>query len=237
LGKIDRYRKNVVALETGAGIRVPNVTHMQINPRDGRNVASELHALHRQGLDVLCIGEICDGETATLACRTAKDGRMALAALEAGDTVTALGTLLDLGVKPSLLRDTLNAIVAQRLVRVLCRRCRVQYKPDPDMLYKANLPADQIKFFYRPPEPAANEGADDPPGCEHCGGTGYYGRKGIFELLIIDERNRNLIRDVVDLRAVRQEAIKHGMKRLQEESMRLVTEGITSIEEVVRVCN
>jgi type II secretory ATPase GspE/PulE/Tfp pilus assembly ATPase PilB-like protein len=237
LAEIDRYRMNIVALDTVACVRVPNVTYREINPKEGRTVAAELPAVLREGMDVLCISEAGDSETANLACKSAKDGKMVLAALEAGDTVTGLGTLLDLGVKPSLLRGTLMAVLAQRLVRVLCRRCRVRYKPDPDMLRKANLPADQIKRFYRPPEPPLIEGTDEPPVCEHCGGGGYYGRMGVFELLIINERVREMIRDDMDLYTIKQEAVKHGMKRLQEEGMRLVIAGKTSIQEIIRVCN
>jgi type II secretory ATPase GspE/PulE/Tfp pilus assembly ATPase PilB-like protein len=237
LAEMDRYRMNVVALETALGIRVPNVKHIQINPKSGQSVATELPALHRQGLDALSIGEIGDSETAILASRTAKDGIMVLGTFEAQDSVMALGTLLELGVKPSLLRSSLMAVLAQRLIRVLCRRCRVRYKPDPDMLYKANLPGDEIKFFYRPPEPLSGESTEETPICEHCRGSGYIGRTGVFELLIVTDRMRELIRDETDLYSIRQEAVKQGMKRLQEEGMRLVIEGKTSIQEVIRMCS
>jgi type II secretory ATPase GspE/PulE/Tfp pilus assembly ATPase PilB-like protein len=238
LGEIDRYQIDAVALETPVEHRVENVKHVELSPRSGKAAVSELPAVLLQGVDVLCIGEVTDGETATLACQTAKEGRMVLTSVEATDTGAAIGILLELGVKPSLLRGTLNGILAQRLVRLLCRRCRVRYKPDADMLYRANLAGDQIKYFYRPPKPTALDKEDETSNvCAYCCGSGYRGRTGIFELMVINDRIRSLIREDADLTAIKQEAIKHGMKRLQEEAIRLVIEGNTSIEEVIRVCD
>jgi general secretion pathway protein E len=238
LGEIDRYQMNALALENPVEHRVDNVTHAEISPIAGKTVATELPAILRQGVDVLCIGEATDGETATLACQTAKDGLMVLTSVEATDTAAAVGTLLEMGVKPSLIRSTLKGVLAQRLVRVLCRRCRVRYKPDPDMLYRANLPGDQIKYFYRPPKPAVLEKDERMSDvCEYCRGIGYRGRTGIFELMIINDQIHDLIRNDADLTSIKQEAIKHGMKRLQEEALRLVSKGTTSIDEVIRVCN
>jgi type II secretory ATPase GspE/PulE/Tfp pilus assembly ATPase PilB-like protein len=237
LAEIDRYQLNAVALGAGAGIRVPNVAYREMDAKGGRTIAAELPAVLRAGLDVLCIGELGDAETADLACKTAKDGKMVLVGLEASDTVTGLGTILDLGVKPSLLRGTLTAVLAQRLVRLLCRRCRVRYKPDREMLRKANLPADQIKFFYRPPEPPLTDEGADAPVCEYCGGSGYRERTGVFEMLVVNERIREMIREDADLYTIKQEAIKHGMRRLQEEAMQLVMDGKTSIQELIRVCS
>ena len=114
----------------------------------------------------------------------------------------------------------------------------MRYKPNPDMLHKANLPADKIKYFYRPPEPNETppEGEEPPEDCEYCGGTGYHGRTGVFELLVITDRIRDLIRDDINLNAIRQEAVKSGMKYLQEDGLRSVIEGTTSIQELLRVC-
>ncbi|HZU36315.1 MAG TPA: hypothetical protein VFA18_10425, partial [Gemmataceae bacterium] len=119
---------------------------------------------------------------------------------------------------------------SQRLVRVLCPKCKVKYKPNPDMLRKANLPVDKITHFYRP-----GEAADEDDVCEHCGGTGYYGRTGIFELLVINDAIRDLIRANPNPNAIKQEALKQGMKYLQEDGLRVVMEGKTSIQELLRV--
>jgi general secretion pathway protein E len=123
-------------------------------------------------------------------------------------------------------------------VRLLCPKCKVRYKPNPEVLRKANLPAERIRYFYRPPEsPGEGQDAGDgtPTSCKHCGGTGYYGRTGIFELLNINDKIRDMIRDNPNLNAIRQEAIKTGMKFLQEDGLRLVIEGKTSIPELLRV--
>ena len=104
------------------------------------------------------------------------------------------------------------------------------------MLRKANLPADKIKYFYRPPEAEARSGDEADGVCEHCGGTGYRGRTGVFELLVLTDRIRELIRENPNLNAIRQEAVKSGMKYLQEDGLRQVIEGETSIQELLRVC-
>src|SRR5205085_2898521 len=146
--------------------------------------------------DVIYIGEIRDKETAEIACQAAQTGHMVFTTLHANDTVTALGRLIDLGVQPFMVADAISAILGQRLVRLLCPKCKVRYKPNPDLLRKANLPVDKIKYFYRPPEEGdPQRGPDGQPSgvCDHCGGTGYYGRTGIFELLEITDRIRDLI--------------------------------------------
>ena len=193
----------------------------------------------RQDPDVIYIGEIRDKETAEIACQAAQTGHMVFTTLHANDTVTALGRLIDLGVQPFMVADAVNAILGQRLVRLLCKKCKVRYKPNPELLRKANLPADKIRFFYRPPE-TPGEGREDAKAsdepCENCGGTGYHSRTGVFELFELTDRLKDLIRDNPNLNSIRQEAVKEGMKSLQEDALRQVIEGKTSIQEMLRVC-
>jgi type II secretory ATPase GspE/PulE/Tfp pilus assembly ATPase PilB-like protein len=184
----------------------------------------------RQDPDVIYIGEIRDQETAEIACQAAQTGHMVFTTLHANDTVTAIGRLIDLGVQPFLISSSLSAVLGQRLVRVLCPKCKVKYKPNPDMLRKTNLPADRIKYFYRPPEAEGEEV------CDHCGGTGYFGRTGVFELLEVKDRLREMIRENPNFNAIRQEAIKNGMEQLQQDGLRQVIDGRTSIQELLRVC-
>src|SRR5262249_19857609 len=158
-----------------------NVTQIEINPKAGKTFASELRSILRQDPDVIMVGEIRDKETAEIACQAAQTGHMVFTTLHANDTVTALGRLLDLGVQSFQIASAVAAVLGQRLVRLLCTRCRVRYRPNPDMLRKANLPADKIEFFYRPP--SANGQAE----CERCGGAGYFKRTGIFELVVITD--------------------------------------------------
>jgi len=241
LQEIDRYQKNVITVENPVEYHIENVTQIEINPKAGKTFSSELRSILRQDPDVIYIGEIRDQETAEIACQAAQTGHMVFSTLHANDTVTALGRLIDLGVQPFMVADSISAILGQRLVRLLCPKCKVRYKPNPELLRKANLPAEKIKYFYRPPEtPEEARVERDENGvlreCSHCGGTGYHGRTGIFELLFISDRIRDMIRvDNPNLGAIRQEAIKNGMKYLQEDGLRQVIEGKTSIQELLRV--
>ncbi|HJT76935.1 MAG TPA: ATPase, T2SS/T4P/T4SS family, partial [Gemmataceae bacterium] len=185
--------------------------------------------------DVIYIGEIRDQETAEIACQAAQTGHMVFTTLHANDTITALARLLDLGVQPFLIASAVSAVLGQRLVRILCPECKVRYKPDPDMLRKANLPADKIKFFYKPHVTIDGDAEDKESVCPHCNGTGYRGRTGIFELLVVNDRIRDLMRDNPNFNAIKQEAVKGGMKYLQEDGIRQVIEGRTSIQELLRV--
>src|SRR6202011_308160 len=152
LSEIDRYQKNVITVENPVEYHIENVTQIEVNPKAGKTFASELRSILRQDPDVIMIGEVRDQETAEIACQAAQTGHMVFTTLHANDTVTALVRLLDLGVQPATLASAVSAILGQRLVRVLCPECKVRYKPNPEMLRKANLPVDKIKHFYRPPE-------------------------------------------------------------------------------------
>ena len=240
LNEIDRFQKNVITVENPVEYKIENVTQIEVNPKAGKTFASELRSILRQDPDVIYIGEIRDKETAEIACQAAQTGHMVFTTLHANDTITALGRLIDLGVQPFMVADAISAILGQRLVRLLCPKCKVRYKPNADLLRKANLPADKIKFFYRPPEAAAadEEGKvlTDEDGCPYCGGTGYHGRTGVFELLDVTDKIKDLIRENPNLNSIRQEAIKSGMKVLQEDALRQVIDGKTSVQEMLRVC-
>jgi type II secretory ATPase GspE/PulE/Tfp pilus assembly ATPase PilB-like protein len=141
------------------------------------------------------------------------------------------------------LSNALTSILGQRLVRLLCPKCKVRYKPNADLLQRLNLPVDRIKFFYRPPGTAAQPGQN--PGeaadeaaeeaCTHCLGTGYLGRTGIFEFLMMTDPVRSLVREKPNLNEIKQEAVKGGMRYLYEDGMLQVIEGRTSIQELLRV--
>jgi general secretion pathway protein E len=236
LQEIDRYQRNIITIENPVEYKLDNVTQIEINPKAGKTFASELRSILRQDPDVIMIGEIRDQETAEIACQAAQTGHMVFTTLHANDTVTALGRLIDLGVAPFMIAGSLTAVLGQRLVRLLCPKCKVRYKPNPELLRKANLPADKIKFFYRPPEqPQSSDGAGTPGVCDNCGATGYFKRTGIFELLVITDRIRDLIRENPNLMAIKQEAVKSGMRYLYEDGLRQVIEGRTSIQELLRV--
>ncbi len=240
LQEIDRFQKNVITVENPVEYNIPNVTQIEVNPKAGKTFASELRSILRQDPDVIYIGEIRDQETAEIACQAAQTGHMVFTTLHANDTVTALARLIDLGVAPFTVAGSVSAILGQRLVRLLCPKCKRRYRPNPELLRKANLPADKIDYFYRPPPGAESgdgeEAGDDKERCRYCGGTGYRGRTGVFELLVLNDRIRDLVRENPNLNAIRQEAVKHGMKYLQEDGLLQVIEGRTSIQELLRMC-
>jgi type II secretory ATPase GspE/PulE/Tfp pilus assembly ATPase PilB-like protein len=233
LNEIDRFQKNVITIEDPVEYQIDNVTQIEINTKAGKTFAGELRSILRQDPDVIYIGEIRDKETAEIACQAAQTGHMVFTTLHANDTVTAVARLLDLGVQPYLIASAVSAILGQRLVRILCPECKIRYKPDPEMLRKANLPADKIKYFYKPHVTVEDEDRENV--CPNCGGTGYHGRTGIFELLVINDRIRDMMRENPNLNAIKQEAVKGGMKYLQEDGIRQVIEGRTSIQELLRV--
>lgn len=236
LSEIDRFQKNVITLENPVEYQIDNVTQIEINPKAGKTFASELRSILRQDPDVIYVGEIRDKETAEISCQAAQTGHMVFTTVHANDSVTAFGRLLDLGVAPFMIANSVSAILSQRLVRVLCPKCKVKYRPNPEILKKFNLSPEKYEFFYKSKSEVKQEGNDDSPPCKNCGGTGFRGRSGVYELLVLNENIRNLIRDNPSIGAIREEAVKTGMKYLQEDGLRQVVAGNTSIQEILRVC-
>ncbi len=228
LREIDRFQKNIITVEDPIEYHLDNITQMEINTKSGQTFSGSLRSILRQDPDVIMIGEIRDQETATIACQAATTGHMVFSTVHANDTVTALFRLLDLGVEPFMIASALTAVLGQRLVRVLCEACKEPYKPKPEFLKKANLPADKVDVFYRKP-------TEPEQVCPQCGGTGYLGRTGIFELLVITEPMRDMIRENPSMNAIKAEARKNGMIYMQEDGLRQVIQGKTSIEELLRV--
>ncbi|MBX3451882.1 MAG: type II/IV secretion system protein [Planctomycetaceae bacterium] len=228
LREIDAFENNIITIEDPVEYKAENVTQIEINTKANQTFATALRSVLRQDPDVVMIGEIRDGETAKIACQAANTGHMVFSTVHANDTTTALSRLIDLGVESFLLADSISAILGQRLVRKLCEDCKVAYKPSVDELQKAGLPAGKVEKFYRPP-PA------DAPTCPSCNGIGYLGRIGVFELFVVTDRIRDLIREGSSLTAIKAEARKGGMLYMREEGLRLVVRGTTSLEELLRV--
>jgi type II secretory ATPase GspE/PulE/Tfp pilus assembly ATPase PilB-like protein len=228
LREIDRYQNNIITVEDPIEYHIDNITQIEINSKAGQSFSTQLRSILRQDPDVIMIGEIRDQETATIACQAATTGHMVFSTVHANDSVTALFRLIDLGVEPFMLSSALSGVLSQRLVRVLCETCKEPYKPKPEFLEKANLPADKVDVFYKPPENPEQV-------CPSCGGTGYMGRTGVFELLVVTEAMRELIRENPSAPAIKAEARKHGMIYLQEDGLRQVIQGKTSIKELMRV--
>ncbi len=228
LREIDRYQKNIITIEDPIEHHLENITQMEVNTKAGQTFATSLRSILRQDPDVIMIGEIRDQETASIACQAANTGHMVFSTVHSNDAVTALFRLLDLGVEPFMVASALSGVLGQRLVRLLCEACKEPYKPKPEFLKKANLPADKIDVLYRRPENPEQV-------CQQCGGTGYFGRTGIYELLVLTEAMRDMIRENPSISKIKAEARKGGLIYLQEDGLRQVIQGRTSIEELLRV--
>lgn len=228
LREIDRFLRNVVTVEDPIEYQIDNVTQIEVNPKADQTFSSILKSVLRQDPDIIMIGEIRDEETASIACQAAMTGHLVLSTVHANDAVAAISRMFDLKVEPANLAQSLACILSQRLVRLLCEDCKEPYKPRPDILEKAGLPADKVDVFYRPPEEPEQV-------CPTCGGTGFLGRTGIFELLMVTDPIRELIRQRASLNAIKSEARKNGMIYLLEDGLRQVIQGRTSIKELQRV--
>jgi general secretion pathway protein E len=228
LREIDRYQKNIITVEDPIEYHLDNVTQMEVNTKSGQTFATSLRSILRQDPDVIMIGEIRDNETASIACQAANTGHMVFSTVHSNDAVTALFRLLDLGVEPFMIASALSGVLGQRLVRILCDQCKEPYKPKPEFLKKANLPVEKVDVFYRRPENPEQV-------CQQCGGTGYFGRTGIFEMLVLTETMKDMIRENPSINKIKAEARKGGMIYLQEDGLRQVIQGRTSIEELLRV--
>lgn len=228
LKEINAYENNIITVEDPVEYKMENVTQIEINTKAGQTFANALRSILRQDPDVVMIGEIRDGETAKIACQAANTGHMVFSTVHANDTIAALFRLIDLEVEPFLLASSLSAVLGQRLVRKLCVDCRTAYKPSADILQKLGLPADKVERFFRPPK-------DPDDTCPTCNGLGYVGRVGVFELLVINDRLRDLIRETPNMSAIKAEARKNGMLYMKEEGLRLVVKGTTSLDELLRV--
>lgn len=228
INDLDAYSSNIITVEDPIEYKMENVNQIEINQRAGQSFAASLRSILRQDPDIVMIGEIRDKETAEIACQAANTGHMVFSTVHANDTITALYRMLELGVEPFMISNSVSAIMGQRLTRRLCKDCKEAYKPKEEVLKQAGLPADKVENFYRPPK-------NPEIVCETCGGLGYKGRVGVFELLVVTERMRDLIRDKANASAIKAEARKNGMLYMREEGLRLVAMGVTSVEEMMRV--
>lgn len=228
LKSIDAYQHNIITVEDPVEYQMDNITQIEINAKAGQTFASSLRSILRQDPDIIMVGEIRDKETAQIACQAANTGHMVFSTVHANDSITALYRMIDLGVEPFLFSSSVSGILAQRLARRLCASCKEPYRPKAEFLRQANLPPDRIEKFFRPPKNSDEE-------CPSCGGLGYRGRVGVFEFLEISGKIQELIRDTGGLSQLKSEARKNGMLYMQEEGLRLVVKGVTSIEELLRV--
>ena len=187
--------------------------------------ATGLRSILRQDPNVVLVGEIRDVETAEIAIQASLTGHLVLSTLHTNDAASSITRLVDMGVEPFLVGSSLVAVLAQRLVRVLCTNCREGYEASERELREIGVSADSI------------HGSVDvfrAVGCDRCNHTGYYGRLGIFELMMVDDDIRQLVAKNIDSKTIKQQAVSKGMGTLRQDGARKVLQGITSVAEVLR---
>jgi general secretion pathway protein E len=209
LGRLDATTTNILTVEDPIEYDLPGIGQTQVNPRIDLDFATALRAILRQDPDVIMVGEIRDLETAQIAVQASLTGHLVLATLHTNDAISAVTRLVDMGVEPFLLASTLQGVLAQRLVRKLCPDCR---RPNDDGTATWNS-----------------------TGCTTCRHTGYRGRTGIHELFVIDDTARDAIHAGAAEQALRQAALRRGMRSLNEDGRRWVAQGLTTEEELARV--
>src|SRR5262249_34007496 len=203
---------------------IDGVIQCPINHDIGLTFASALRSILRQDPDIILVGEIRDLETAQIAIQAALTGHMVFSTLHTNDAPSPSPGRRDMGVEPFLLTATVEAILAQRLVRKICEDCRTEFEPSAEMLMELNLrPSDVVgkKFYYG-------------RGCDRCNNTGHKGRQGIFELVVMNDDLRDMISSGASTDQMRIACKKQGMQTLRESGLRAIFAGKTTIEEVVR---
>ncbi|HSA83702.1 MAG TPA: GspE/PulE family protein [Patescibacteria group bacterium] len=229
LSRLNTTRINIVSLEDPVEYEVPGVNQVQINPAVGLTFASGLRSFLRQDPNVILVGEIRDKETTELAVQAALTGHLVFSTLHTSNAAGALPRLLDLGAEGFLLSSTVNAIVGQRIVRQICPHCRVAYAPPSQLVEQAKQVLG--KLYVVPSEMKLYRGK----GCKECGNLGYLGRIGIFEVMFVSEKIARLILEHADSSMIEQQAIAEGMITLKQDGYLKVLQGLTTIEEVLRV--
>ena len=225
LSTINNTDKNIITIEDPIEYQIDGIGQIQINPKIDLTFATGLRSIVRQDPDVILVGEIRDMETAEIAIQSALTGHLVFSTLHTNDSASAVTRLIDMGIEPFLVTSSVIAILAQRLIRVICDKCREGYTPDDESLQSIGLTSEMLggKQIFRG------------RGCPACLNTGYKGRTGIFELMIMNEEIQNLILKTSDANAIKQKAVEYGMITLRQDGARKVLDGITTIEEIFRV--
>lgn len=247
LNKLNTIRVNVTTIEDPVEIRIPGVNHVQVNDQAGLSFSTGLRSFLRQDPNIIMVGEIRDGETAELAIHAALTGHLVLSTLHTNSAAGAVPRMLDMDIENFLLASTLNAVLAQRLVRTICSDCKEEYVPPEGiqddirkviegvatsqiLMTKDKVIAEAVK---------KGQGAEIKltrgTGCEKCGGSGYKGRIGIFEVLPMSDEVQRLTLENRSAGEIHEQGVKEGMLTLEQDGYLKAVEGLTSIEEVLRV--
>ncbi len=225
LSTINSPEVNIITIEDPVEYQIEGIGQIQVNPKIDLTFAQGLRSIVRQDPDVILIGEVRDRETAEIAIQSSLTGHLVFSTLHTNDAASAVTRLIDMGIEPYLVTSSVIAIIAQRLVRVLCPKCKEAYTPDDESLVNLGLnpKTSREKVFYRK------------TGCAACMNTGYRGRTAIFEILILDDSIKRMILKTSDSNQIQDEAVRRGMATLLANGAEKVLEGTTTIEEVFRV--
>jgi type II secretory ATPase GspE/PulE/Tfp pilus assembly ATPase PilB-like protein len=236
---VDRFMRSAVNIESSKTneMKVENVVQHRFDPDKGESPATILPAVIRQYPDVYIVPDLVDGQAAQiLSTEVSDEERLVVAAIGAKEASEALLRVLMLKVPIKAFAPVVSAVVCGRLVRKLCNDCKQAFAPPPQLLQQLRLPADKVSQLYRQYQPPPLEpGKKPPPPCATCNGIGYLGRTGVFELLIVNDDVRAALMKQPSLEGVREAAKKAGMHSFQDEAIALVVQGVTSLEEVMRV--
>lgn len=226
LTELNDSKKNIITVEDPVEYTIPGINQVQVNVKAGLTFANGLRSILRQDPNIIMVGEIRDGETAEIAVRSSLTGHLVLSTLHTNDAPGAITRLVDMGVEPFLVSSSLVGVIAQRLVRKICSSCKEEYTADEweKRLLMYNYNMNEKLVLHRG------------KGCQYCGGSGYKGRTAIFEIMPVTKKHRTLI----DKRATTDELREYsereeGMITLRQNAMKLVLDGVTSIEELLRV--
>jgi type IV pilus assembly protein PilB len=223
LNQVDR---NIITVEDPVEYRLGGVNQVQMNPKAGLTFASALRSILRSDPDIVLIGEVRDAETAQIAVQAALTGHLVLSTLHTNDAPSAVTRLTEMGIEPFLVSSAVDCVLAQRLVRVLCEKCKEYYQPTADALKEARiplLPDGSIPRLYRP------------VGCNTCGNTGYRGRMAVHEVMLMSEEIERMTVERRSSEEIARVAQEQGMLTLRQDGILKVLDGRTSIEELFRV--
>ncbi len=226
LNILNEVHRNIITVEDPVEYRLPGINQVQIHAKAGLTFSAALRSILRADPDVLLVGEVRDRETAIIAVEASLTGHLVLTTLHTNDAASTPLRLVEMGVEPFLVTSALDCVLAQRLARKLCERCREEYQPSESELVEAGWPMDQIDDW-----PVLHRAV----GCPACGRTGYRGRFALHEVLQVTEEIERLIIERRSTEDLKKEAVMQGMIPLREDGLRKVQAGLTSLEEVFRV--
>ncbi len=224
LSEINSPDKNIVTVEDPIEYQLEMINQVQTNPKAGLTFSTSLRSILRQDPDIIMVGEIRDAETAQIAIQASLTGHLVFSTLHTTDAVGAVVRLVDMGIPPYLIANTVTGVLAQRLVRTICSHCRTEYEPDPEIVAQFSDVAAFDGFTF-----------SNGKGCSECLSTGYAGRTGIYELLQITREIRDQINIAADSAIITDIARAQGLKLLRDDGLDKVINGITTLEEVLRV--